>query len=90
MWWREQSGVSVGEQGFSSCTLVLLLFVSFLISLLFSSKWLISQPVIFTFCASNSPLQSATGKGRKRGERVSVVCSGFSGNANLENTIPKP
>lgn len=41
--------------------------VCFLISLLFSSKFFISQPMIFPFCASNSSLESVTGEGQGEG-----------------------
>lgn len=41
--------------------------VWFFISLLFPSKLFISQPMIFTFCASSSPLQSVTGEGQGEG-----------------------
>lgn len=40
----------------------------FLNSLLFSSKLFLPLPMIFTFCASNSPLQPMAG-GRGKGER---------------------
>lgn len=45
----------------------------------FSSKLFLSQPAIFAFPASNSPLHSATGD-----------ASRFSGSTKLENTTPKP
>lgn len=52
---------------------------SFSYSIAFSSKLFLSEPMIFTYCASNPPLQPATGK---RSERQWYV--------KLGNTIPKP
>lgn len=54
-------------------------YCSFSYSIAFSSKLFLSEPMIFTYCASNPPLQPATGK---RSERQWYV--------KLGNTIPKP
>lgn len=71
-----------------SSALFLYLF-SYLIAV--CSKSFLSQPGIFTFCASILLLQPY--RGEERGRDVSewhVVWCDFSGNIKLNNTVPKP
>lgn len=44
----------------------------------------------FTFCASNSTLQPATGEGGRGGEQAAYGLESLGGNTNLQSTIPKP
>lgn len=55
------------------------------------SNLLLSQSLMFTFCASNSPLHPATGEGEwNRNEPVACSLECVSRNTKLGNAIPKP
>lgn len=53
-----------------------------------SSKLFIPQPLIFAFCASNSPLLPATGK--ETGEESSTWLENLSRGTDFQSTIPTP